>query len=131
MMTDRIADMLTRIRNAQSAGLEKLELPSSKLLEGIAQILRQEGYIASMKGYNYKGRRYLRLTLCYDDESKAVIREIKRVSKPGRRVYSAASQLPRVCNGYGIAIVSTSSGLMTDKSARNRQVGGEIVCTVF
>lgn len=130
MMTDRIADMLTRIRNAQTAGLEKVELPASKSLESIARILKDEGYISLAKSYNHKGRRYLRLALRYD-EGRPIIRDIQRVSKPGRRVYVGAGELPRVKGGYGIAIVSTSRGVMTDKKARQSHVGGEIVCTVF
>lgn len=131
MMMDHIADMLTRIRNAQRAGLEKVEMPGSNMLVAIAQILKEEGYIHSGKPYNYKGHRYLRLTLRYDDEGQPVIREITRISKSGRRVYSSAEDLPRVRNGYGIAVVSTSHGLMTDKDARAKNIGGEILCTVF
>ena len=131
MMTDRIADMLTRIRNAQQAGIEKIELPASNNLLSMANILVDEGYIAAAKAYNYKGRRYLRLTLRYDDEGRAIIREIKRISKPGRRVYSSADELPHVRNGYGVALVSTSQGIMTDKKARNEHIGGEVLCTVF
>jgi len=130
MMTDRIADMLTRIRNAQTAGLEKIELPASTMLESIAIILKQEGYVSAAKSYNHKGRRYLRLALRYDD-NRPVIREIKRVSKPGRRVYAGAGEVPRVKGGFGIAIVSTSHGVMTDKNARHAHIGGEILCTVF
>jgi len=131
MMTDRIADMLTRIRNAQQAGIEKIELPASNMLVSLANILRDEGYISTAKAYNFKGHRYLRLTLRYDDLGDAVIREIKRISKPGRRVYSNVEALPRVRNGYGIAVVSTSKGIMTDKKARAERVGGEVLCTVF
>ncbi|RMG92081.1 MAG: 30S ribosomal protein S8 [Zetaproteobacteria bacterium] len=131
MMMDRIADMLTRIRNAQMAGIEKIELPASKMLESIAKLLKEEGYLAGVKAYNHKGHRYLRLTLKYDEEGAPVIREIKRVSKPGRRVYAGAKELPRVKNGYGVAIISTSQGIMTDKLARKANVGGEILCTVF
>jgi len=130
MMTDRIADMLTRIRNAQLAGLEKVELPASKMLESIAHILKDEGYIAVSKSYNHKGRRYLRLALRYE-EGKPVIRDIQRVSRPGRRVYAGAGELPRVKGGFGIAIVSTSHGIMSDGKARQSHIGGEIVCTVF
>ncbi len=131
MMTDRIADMLTRIRNAQQARLEKVEMPASNTLMAIADILKKEGYIQSAKAFNRKGHKHLRLTLRYDDDGRPVIREIQRVSKPGRRVYAGADELPRVKNGYGIAIVSTSKGVMTDKSARAARVGGEILCTVF
>ncbi len=131
MMMDRIADMLTRIRNAQTAKLEKIELPASKTLESLAELLKEEGYIAAVKGYNHKGHRFLRLTLRYDDEGQAIIQEITRISKSGRRVYAGADELPRVKNGYGVAIVSTSKGIMTDKKAREAHVGGEVLCTVF
>jgi len=131
MMMDRIADMLTRIRNAQGARLEKVEMPASRMTNALAEILREEGYVQAVRAYNRKGRKQLRLTLRYDDEGKPVIREIDRVSKPGRRVYVGADELPRVKSGYGMAIVSTSRGVMTDKRARAAHVGGEILCTVF
>lgn len=131
MMTDRIADMLTRIRNAQMAGLEKIELPSSNQLQAIADLLKEEGFVAGVKAYNHKGHRYLRLTLRYDDDGKPVIHEIQRVSKPGRRVYAGADELPRVKSGFGVAIVSTSKGVMTDQKARAARMGGEVLCTVF
>ncbi len=131
MMMDRIADMLTRIRNAQSAGLEKVEMPASHMLNALAKILKAEGYLQSVKAFSRKGNKYLRLTLRYDDEGQPVIREIKRISKSGRRVYAGADELPRVKSGYGLAIVSTSHGVMTDERARSAHVGGEILCTVF
>jgi len=131
MMMDRIADMLTRIRNAQTAGIEKIELPASNTLLAVAEILKEEGYINAVKAYNHKGHRFLRVTLRYDDEGAPVIREIKRVSKPGRRVYSGAADIPRVRRGYGVAVVSTSQGIMTDKKARDAKIGGEVLCTVF
>jgi len=131
MMMDRIADMLTRIRNAQTAGIEKVEMPASKVLLAMAEILKEEGYIATVKAYNHKGHHFLRLTLRYDDDGAPVIREIKRVSKPGRRVYSGAEDIPRVRRGYGVAVVSTSQGIMTDKKARAAKIGGEVLCTVF
>ncbi|PCI01259.1 MAG: 30S ribosomal protein S8 [Zetaproteobacteria bacterium] len=131
MMMDRIADMLTRIRNAQQAGLEKVEMPGSNTLVSISEILKAEGYIQAGKPYNYKGHRFLRLTLRYDDEGLPAIREITRISKSGRRVYAPATDLPRVRNGYGIAVISTSQGLMTDKDARAKNIGGEVLCTVF
>jgi len=131
MMTDPIADMLTRIRNAQQAGLEKLEMPASNLLVSIAHILKEEGYIVSTRSFNNKGHRYLRVTLRYDDEGKAAIHEIQRVSKPGRRVYAGADKLPRERNGYGINIISTSRGVMTDAKARAAKIGGEVLCRVF
>jgi len=131
MMMDRIADMLTRIRNAQGARLEKVEMPASRTLKSVAEILKEEGYVQAVKAFNRKGNKQLRLTLSYDDEGNPVIREIKRISKPGRRVYVGADELPRVKSGYGMAIVSTSRGVMTDQHARAAHVGGEILCTVF
>ncbi|MDT8376912.1 MAG: 30S ribosomal protein S8 [Mariprofundaceae bacterium] len=131
MMMDRIADMLTRIRNAQTAGIEKIEMPASNTLLALAEIFKEEGYIATVKAYNHKGHRFLRLTLRYDDEGAPVIREIRRVSKPGRRVYSGAEDIPRVRRGYGVAVVSTSQGIMTDRKARAAKIGGEVLCTVF
>lgn len=131
MMTDRIADMLTRIRNAQQAGIEKIEMGASRSLISIATILKEEGYIIGAKPYNFKGRRYIRLILKFDDDGRGIIHEIKRVSKPGRRVYCGSTEIPRVKNGYGIAVVSTSKGVMTDRKARAAKIGGEVLCTVF
>ncbi len=131
MMMDRIADMLTRIRNAHTAKIEKVEMPASKALLALAELLKGEGYIGAVKAYNHKGHRYLRLTLRYDDEGQPVIQEITRISKSGRRVYVGSDELPRVKNGYGVAVVSTSQGLMTDKKARAANIGGEVLCTVF
>jgi len=131
MMMDRIADMLTRIRNAQQAGIERIELPASNMLQSLAELLKAEGYIGAVKAYNHKGHRFLRLTLRYDDEGNAVIHEINRASRSGRRVYASAEELPRVRNGYGVAVISTSKGIMSDKKARAAHVGGEVVCTVF
>jgi len=131
MMMDRIADMLTRIRNAQQAGIERIEMPGSNILLNMAELLKEEGYIAAVKAYNHKGHRFLRLMLRYDDEGKAIIQEITRISKSGRRVYVSAEELPRVKNGYGVAVISTSQGIMTDKKARAAKVGGEVLCTVF
>lgn len=131
MMMDRIADMLTRIRNAQTARIEKIEMPASKTLLSLAELLKAEGYIGAVKAYNHKGHRFLRLTLRYDDEGLPVIQEITRISKSGRRVYVGSDDLPRVKNGYGVAVVSTSQGIMTDKKARAANIGGEVLCTVF
>jgi len=131
MMMDRIADMLTRIRNAQTARIEKIEMPAGKTLLSLAELLKDEGYIGAVKAYNHKGHRFLRLTLRYDDEGQPVIQEITRISKSGRRVYAGADDLPRVKNGYGVAVVSTSRGIMTDKQARAANIGGEVLCTVF
>jgi len=106
-------------------------MPASNALLAIAEVLKEEGYIAAVKAYNHKGHRFLRLTLRYDDDGKAIIHEIKRISKSGRRVYVGADEIPRVKSGYGVAVVSTSQGIMTDKKARAAAIGGEVLCTVF
>lgn len=130
-MTDPIADMLTRIRNALTVHKETVEVPSSKMKAAIAQIMLEEGYLKDVKlvedGYNGK----LVLTLKYTEDNRSVISELKRVSKPGLRTYSGAEKLPKVLGGYGIAIVSTNQGIMTDKNARLKNVGGEVLCTIY
>ncbi|OGH71131.1 MAG: 30S ribosomal protein S8 [Candidatus Magasanikbacteria bacterium RIFCSPHIGHO2_02_FULL_51_14] len=129
MMTDQIADMLTRIRNAQMAGKKTVELPFSKIKKAIADILMREGYIASVEAQMGTPAR-LMLVLKYHGK-KPAIQSIARESKPGRRQYRKAGEMPRVLNDYGIAIVSTSQGLMTNKQARKDGVGGEIICSVY
>ena len=129
-MTDPIADMLTRIRNANSARHESVGIPASKMKREIAQILLDEGYI---KGFNIvedSKQGILTIDLKYKDEQK-VISGLKRISKPGRRMYVSASEVPSVLGGLGIAIISTSHGLLTDKEARKQNVGGEVVCYVW
>jgi small subunit ribosomal protein S8 len=127
-MTDPIADLLTRIRNGKMAGKEYVEAPISKMKAEILRILKAEGYI---NGYAQQDERTLRIHLKYSDEGDSVITEIKRISKPGCRVYCKKDELPKVLNGLGIAIVSTSKGLLTDKDARLANVGGELLCTVW
>jgi small subunit ribosomal protein S8 len=132
-MTDPIADMLTRIRNANVAMHDHVRMPSSKLKESLAAVLAREGYI---DGYNVKdsvGRpgRTLEIKMRYSPERARTISGIRRVSKPGLRVYTAADKLPRVLGGLGVAVLSTSHGLMTDREARQRRVGGEILCYVW
>ena len=130
-MTDPIGDMITRIRNAQMRAKSKVSMPSSKQRERVAEVLKTEGYI---RGYasvaHASGRNELEIELKYFDGTP-VIREIERVSKPGRRVYASVKALPRVNNGLGIAIVSTPKGVMADHEARDANVGGEVICTVF
>ncbi|HXX90715.1 MAG TPA: 30S ribosomal protein S8 [Acidimicrobiales bacterium] len=131
-MTDPIADMLTRIRNANIAMHDTVRMPSSKLKESLATVLQKEGYIA---GYEVapasKGPgRVLEITLKYSDR-KRTIAGLKRVSKPGLRIYAQADHMPRVLGGMGVAVVSTSQGLMTDTEARRRRVGGEVLCYVW
>jgi small subunit ribosomal protein S8 len=129
-MTDPIADMLTRIRNAQAVKKPEVVLPFSKIKFNIAKILEKEGYLGEVKKEkaNYG---QIRIALKYDEEGQPVIRSLKRISKPGRRIYATKDKLPRVLSGMGIAIISTSQGLMTDKEARKRKVGGEVICEVY
>ena len=129
VMTDPIADMLTRIRNANSVNHDKVEIPVSKLKVAIADILKAEGFI---KGYEINAEnRMMVVTLKYGANKEKVISGIKRISKPGLRVYSQKDQLPRVLGGLGIALISTSQGLMTDKAARKAGLGGEVLAYVW
>jgi small subunit ribosomal protein S8 len=131
MYTDPIADFLTRIRNGQTAGLRVVEMPSSKTKVAIAEILKDQGFIHDFKVEEVAPQNVLKIALKYDRVTKTpAIREIKRVSKPGLRQYKSSDELPRVKNGLGIAVVSTSKGVMTDKQARKENVGGEVLCTV-
>jgi small subunit ribosomal protein S8 len=133
MMTDPIADMLTRLRNANTAFHDEVLMPSSKQKEALARILEREGYITSFEVENDAARpgRQLRIVLKYTPDRKRTISGLRRVSKPGLRVYSKAETVPRVLGGMGIAILSTNQGLMTDREARERRVGGEILCQVW
>ena len=130
-MTDPIADMLTRIRNALTVRKETVEVPASNMKREIARILVEEGYVKDVKevedGYNGK----LVLTLKYTEDGKSVIGGLKRVSKPGLRAYSGAANMPKVLGGFGIAIVSTNKGIMTDKQAKAANVGGEVLCYIW
>jgi small subunit ribosomal protein S8 len=129
-MTDPIADMLTRIRNAQMVQKTDIVLPYSKLKNQLAEILRSEGYIAAVKTTTEENRQWLHLELKYVGK-QSQIREIKRISSPGQRVYVPAKRLPYVFDNMGIAIISTSKGLMTNKQARAQKIGGEVICEVF
>ena len=131
-MTDPIADMLTRIRNGQMAGHKQVRAPHSKIKFGIAKILEKEGYLAGAEVVDAENGRFqdLLLTLKYKGRTP-VIREMTRVSKPGRRVYAKAVDLPRIYSDIGIAIVSTPNGLMTNKEASKRRLGGEVICKIF
>jgi small subunit ribosomal protein S8 len=128
MMTDPIADMLTRVRNAQSASKHDVTMPASKLKLAIAKVLQDEGYIGDFST-DGAAKPSLTITLKYYD-GRPVIDDIKRVSRPGLRIYKNKDELPRILNGLGIAIVSTSAGVMTDREARATGRGGEIICTV-
>ena len=131
-MTDPIADMLTRIRNASRVRFKSVDVMLSKLNLNIARVLKKSGYIS---GYDVKkdddGLQILRIYLKYPDPKRAVITGIKRISKPGRRVYVKSEKIPKVLNGYGIAIISTSRGVLTDSEARDMSVGGEILCNIW
>ena len=132
-MTDPVADMLTRIRNANVAFHDDVVMPSSKLKVALAKILEQEGYISgsSVEDDSSYPRPRLRIAMKYTPDRKRTISGLRRVSKPGLRVYTPADQLPRVLGGMGIAILSTNQGLMTDREARERKVGGEVLCYVW
>lgn len=130
-MTDPIADMLTRIRNANMVKLQKVDIPSSNVKVNIAQVLKQEGYIKNYKVIADNRQGVLRVYLKFIDEKDPVINEITRISKPGSRTYVDSESIPSVKNGLGIAILSTSKGIMTDTSAREAGIGGELLCTVW
>ena len=130
-MTDPVADFLTRLRNANNAHHESLSLPSSKLKETIAQILKSEGYIADYKVEDARVGKTLSITMKYGKNNENSIAGIKRVSKPGLRVYAKSTELPRVLGGLGIAILSTSSGLLTDRQAAKKGVGGEVLAYIW
>ncbi len=127
---DPIADMLTRIRNANRVGRQKVLIPKSKICVGIAQVLKDEGYINEFDVIDDDRQGQIRVTLKYSTSGEKVIHAIDRQSKPGCRVYRAVDELPKVLNGMGIVVVSTSQGVMSDRKAREANVGGELICTV-
>jgi small subunit ribosomal protein S8 len=130
-MTDPIADMLTRIRNANMVKHQKVDIPSSTMKVNIASVLKQEGYIKNYKVISDNLQGILRVYLKYIDDKDGVINEIKRISKPGGRVYVKADEVPTVKSGLGIVVLSTSKGIITDSAARKAGLGGEIICTVW
>ena len=131
VMSDPIADMLTRIRNANTVRHETVEIPASKIKREIAEILKQEGFVRDAEYVNDNKQGIIRLFLKYGQNNERVITGLKRISKPGLRVYAKSTELPRVLGGLGIAIISTSQGLMTDKAARQSKSGGEVICYVW
>ena len=131
MVTDPIADMLTRIRNAKVMRYKEVEVPASKMKNEIARILKDEGFINDYKVKKSDVQTILVLSLKYGEKKEQVITGLKRISKPGLRVYAKATEVPRVLNGLGIAIVSTSKGIMTDKEARKQSLGGEILAYIW
>ena len=130
-LTDPVADFLTRIRNAMRARHQKLDAPASKLKTEIARILKEEGYIANYKPAEENGMKVIRVYLKYDAANQSVIRELKRISKPGCRVYQGKDDIRRVQGGLGIAILTTPKGVMTGRQARREGVGGELLCEVY
>jgi small subunit ribosomal protein S8 len=131
VMTDPIADMLTRIRNANAAFHDKVEIPASKIKQAIANILKEEGFIKDAELVEDSKQGVIRVSLKYGPNREKVITGIKRISKPGLRVYAKNDQLPRVLGGLGIAVISTSQGIMTDKRARKEGLGGEVIAYVW
>ena len=131
VMTDPIADLLTRIRNANMVRHEKLEVPASKIKKEIAEILKREGFVRDVEYIEDNKQGIIRIFLKYGSSNERVITGLKRISKPGLRVYAKADEVPRVLNGLGIALVSTSQGVVTDKEARAKQVGGEVLAYVW
>ena len=130
-MSDPLADMLTRIRNARMVKFESLEMPYFKLRSGVAEILKKEGYIQDYQVIKDNRQGVLKISLKYDQHRNSVISGLKRVSKPGCRVYVKSDNIPKVMSGLGIAIISTSSGILTDREARHKGIGGELLCTVW
>ena len=130
-MTDPIADMLTRIRNAQSAGKDSVSMPTSKKLVEVARVMNEEGFIASYEVVDGSPRATLTINLKYGPNGEKTMRGIKRISKPGLRIYAGKDKLPRVLGGLGLAIISTSEGVMADRDARAKGVGGEVVAYVW
>ena len=130
-ITDPIADMLTRIRNANSSKHKTVDVPASNMKKSIADILFKEGYIAAYEEIENSNQGIIRITLKYDEKGARVIDGLKRISKPGLRVYASKEELPKVLNGLGIAIISTSKGLKTDKEARELGIGGEVLAYVW
>lgn len=131
VMTDPIADMLTRIRNANQMRHETLEMPSSKIKREIAEVLKREGFIRDAEYIEDNKQGILRLSLKYGKNAERVVTGLKRISKPGLRVYVQSTEVPKVLNGLGIAIISTSKGILTDKETRREQIGGEVIAYVW
>ncbi len=130
-VSDPVSDMLTKIRNANTAKFERVDVPTSKIKLELVKILKNEGYIKNFKKTQQNGHNSIRIFLKYDDTDKPIIHGIKRISKPGRRIYSGYKKMPRVLNGYGVLIVSTSNGVITGKKAAEKRVGGELICSVW
>lgn len=131
MVTDPIADMLTRIRNGLGAGSARVDIPASKLKIELARILKEEGYVQNFRVAEEDGKGTIKVYLKYRPDGRPVVTELKRVSKPGRRVYADSKHLPRIIGGLGVSILTTSRGVMTGKQAKAQGVGGEVLCSVY
>jgi small subunit ribosomal protein S8 len=130
-VTDPISDMLTKIRNANLAKFEKVDIPTSKLKLEIIKILKNEGFIKNFKKHTEENRNYNRIFLKYDEKNSPIIHGLERISTPGRRFYAGYKKMPRIFNGYGVLIVSTSEGVTTGKKAVDKKLGGELLCSVW
>ena len=130
-VSDPIADMLTKIRNASRAGFDRVDIIPSKLKLEIIKVMKNEGYVKNFKKIQQDGKNYIRLFLKYDETEKPIIHGIEKISTPGRRIYSGYKEMPRVRNGYGTIVVSTSSGVTTGKKAAEKKIGGELICSIW
>ncbi|MCL2480978.1 MAG: 30S ribosomal protein S8 [Spirochaetaceae bacterium] len=130
-VSDPIADMLTKIRNASRAGFDRVDIIPSKLKLEIIKVMKNEGYVKNFKKIQQDGKNYIRLFLKYDETEKPIIHGIEKISTPGRRIYSGYKEMPRVRNGYGTVVVSTSSGVTTGKKAAEKKIGGELICSIW
>ncbi|MCP5514056.1 MAG: 30S ribosomal protein S8 [Spirochaetales bacterium] len=130
-VSDPVADMLTKIRNASRAGFDRVDITPSKLKLEIVKVLKNEGFIKNFKKIQQDGKNYIRLFLKYDESEKPIIHGIEKISTPGRRIYSGYKEMPRVRNGYGTIVVSTSSGVTTGKKATEKKIGGELICSIW
>lgn len=130
-VSDPVADMLTKIRNASRAGFDRVDIIPSKLKLEIVKVMKNEGYIKNFKKIQQDGKNYIRLFLKYDEAEKPIIHGIEKISTPGRRIYSGYKEMPRIRNGYGTIVVSTSSGVTTGKKATEKKIGGELICSIW
>ena len=129
--SDPLSDLLTRISNGLTAGHDKVDVPASRVKEAVLKVFEEEGFIASYRRVEDKGRPVLRVGLKYDSEGEPIVTGLERVSRPGRRVYAGADEIPKVLGGLGVSIVSTSKGIVTDRAARQARLGGEVLCNVW
>ncbi len=129
--SDPLSDLLTRLRNGLSAGHDQVDVPSSRVKEAVLKVLEAEGFIASFRKVQEGGRPVLRVGLKYDHEGEPIVSGIERISRPGRRIYAKAEAIPQVLGGLGVSLVSTSKGIVTDKTARQSRLGGEVLCNIW